>query len=53
MRQHAEGTVGRGTLKRGRLNVKPHALVDKRPIVDGRVRVVSHDLVSNGVGSST
>lgn len=46
-------TVSRGTLKDSRLNVKPRALVDKRPIMGGRVRVVSYNLISNGVGSST
>jgi hypothetical protein len=53
MRQHAKDAVCRGTLEDSRLDVKPHPLIDVGPVVHGRVRVVSHHLVPNGIGGST
>jgi hypothetical protein len=53
MREHAKDAVGRRTLEDGRLDVEPHPLIDVGPIIHGRVWIVSHDLIPNGIGSST
>jgi hypothetical protein len=51
--EHTKDAVCRGTLEDSRLHIKPHPLVDVGPIIHGRVRVVSHNLVPNGIGGST
>jgi hypothetical protein len=45
MRQHAKGSICRGMLKNGRLDVKSHLLIDIGPITYGQVWVVSYNLV--------
>jgi hypothetical protein len=53
MREHAKDAVGRRTLEDSRLDVEPHLLINIGPIIHGRVRIVSHDLVPNSIGSNT
>jgi hypothetical protein len=53
MREYAKDAIGRGTLEDSRLNVEPHPLIDIGPVIYSRVRVVSHDLIPNSIGSST
>jgi hypothetical protein len=53
VRQHTKDAVCRETLKDGGLDIKPHLLINIRSIIYGRVRVVSYDLVLNGIGGST
>jgi hypothetical protein len=51
--KYAKNTVSKGMLENSRLDVKPHLFVDIGPIIYGRVRVVSHNLVPNNISSNT
>jgi hypothetical protein len=52
MRQHAKDAVCGRTLEHGRQDVKPHPLIYVGPIIHGRVRIVPHNLVTNGISGS-
>jgi hypothetical protein len=45
--EHAEDAICRGSLEDGRQDVKRHPLIDVGPVIYRRVRVVSHNLISN------
>jgi hypothetical protein len=51
--EHTKDAVRRGALEDGRLHIKPHPLINVGPVIHGRVRVVSYNLVPNGISSST
>jgi hypothetical protein len=47
--EHAEDPVCGGPFEDGRQDVERHPLIDVGPVVHRRVRVVSHDLISNRI----
>jgi len=51
--KHAEDAICRRPLENSRQDIKSHPLIDVSPIIHRRVRVVSHNLISNRIRGST